>query len=183
MRSDQIQKTVYAALLGAMVFVATWVSFPTPFGGNVNMGDCALLLAVFFPLEPWSIVACAVGASLTDLLGGYAVYAPATLVIKALMVAVGVCIKRVTSKLPSFVRALLCGVGAEVCMVVGYYVYEAFALYGAVAALANVPFNLLQGGVACAVACALLLVISQMPLPRVLKEGHALFLHRFTKKQ
>ena len=85
MAQKRTQKLAFAALFAALTFAATWVSFPSPFGGNVNLGDCILLITAWLPLEPWSIFACAIGASMTDLAAGYAIYAPATFVIKALM--------------------------------------------------------------------------------------------------
>lgn len=182
MSRTKTQKIAFAALFGAMTFVATWVSFPTPIGGNVNLGDCVLLLAAWMPLEPWSILSCAVGATLTDLAAGYAVYAPATFVIKALMVAVAVLIKRGTPQMLRPWRAILSGLAAEAVMVMGYCAYEALALYG-VAAFANVPFNLVQGGVSLVAATALAAALSRMPLPGVLRSKNSLFEKGFTKKQ
>ena len=110
MSQKRTQKLAFAALFGALTFAATWVSFPSPFGGNINLGDCILLVSAWLPLEPWSIFACAVGATFTDLAAGYAIYAPATFVIKALMVAVAILIKHGTQKLLPIWRALLSGV-------------------------------------------------------------------------
>ncbi len=183
MKSKNIQKMVFAALLGALTFAATLVSFPTPFGGNVNMGDGILLLTAWLSLEPWSIFACAIGASLTDLVGGYAIYAPATFVIKALMVLVAVLIKRGTKKMPRSVRALLSAVAAEAVMIFGYYIYEAAVLYGHAGALAGVPFNLVQGGAAVIIASLAWLLLSQIRLPAVLCEEPSLFVKIETRKQ
>lgn len=162
------QKLTVAAMLGALVFVATWISVPTPFGGNVNLGDSILLLAAWLPLEPWSILACAIGATLTDLAAGYAIYAPATLVIKALMVAVAVLIKHKIPTRSMVLRALVGGVAAELVMVIGYLAYEAIFLYGT-AAWFNVPFNLLQGGIAMTVATTVAFLFVRVPMPAVLR--------------
>ena len=182
MSHKETQKLSFAALLGALTFAATWVSFPSPFGGNVNLGDCILLIAAWLPLEPWSIFACAVGATFTDLAAGYAIYAPATFVIKALMVVVAVLIKLVTPKLSVFWRALFSGIAAELVMALGYFAYE-IILYGAATALLSLPFNLLQGGIALVSAAVLSLLLSRMPLPKVLRSGQTLFDKGFLKKQ
>ena len=182
MFQKRTQKLAFAALFGALTFAATWVSFPSPFGGNVNLGDCILLIAAWMPLEPWSIFAGAIGATFTDLAAGYAIYAPATFVIKALMVTAAVLIKRGMPKLPTIWRALLSGVAAELLMVAGYFAYE-IILYGAASALLNVPFNLAQGGIAIAAAIVLSLVLSRMPLPAILRTSGTLFGKGFTKKQ
>lgn len=182
MSQKRTQKMAFAALFAALVFAATWVSFPSPFGGNVNLGDCILLIAAWLPLEPWSIFACAIGASLTDLAAGYAIYAPATFLIKALMVTVVVLIKRTMPNISAVWRALLSGVAGELLMTVGYFAYE-IILYGLEAALLNVPFNLAQGGIAIAVAIALSFVLSRMPLPEILRAKQTLIGKGFTKKQ
>ncbi len=182
MSQKRTQKLAFAALFAALTFAATWVSFPSPFGGNVNLGDCILLVAAWMPLEPWSIFACAIGASLTDLAAGYAIYAPATFVIKALMVLIAVLIKRGMPKLPDIWRAILSGVAAELVMVFGYFVYEIF-LYGVAGAAFNIPFNLVQGGIAITAATILSFVLSRMPLPVILRSEWTLFGKGFTKKQ
>ena len=182
MSNKRTLKLAFAALFGALTFAATWVSFPSPFGGNVNLGDCILLITAWLPLEPWSFFAAAIGATFTDLAAGYAIYAPATFVIKALMVAIAVLIKRGVPKLPELWRALLSGVLAELVMVVGYFAYEVI-LYGVGAALLNVPFNLAQGGIAIVVAIVLSFVLSRMSLPEALRSEWTLFGKGFAKKQ
>ena len=182
MSQKRTQKLAFAALFGALVFAATWVSFPSPMGGNVNLGDCILLIAAWMPLEPWSVFAVAIGATLTDIASGYAIYAPATFLIKALMVTVAVLIKHGFPKLHAVWRALLSGVVAELLMTAGYFVYE-ILLYGVEAALFNIPFNLVQGGIAIAVAILLSFVLSRMPLPEILRSKWTLLGKGFTKKQ
>lgn len=182
MTSKRTQKLAFAALFGALIFSATWVAFPSPFGGNVNLGDCILLISAWMPLEPWSIFAAAIGATFTDLAAGYAIYAPATFVIKAFMVTVAVLIKHGVPKLPEVCRALLSGVAAELVMVAGYFAYESI-LYGAASALLNVPFNLAQGGIAIIAATVLSFVLSRIPLPEALRSKWMLFGKGFTKKK
>ena len=182
MSQKRTQKLAFAALFGALTFAATWVSFPSPFGGNVNLGDCILLISAWLPLEPLSIFACAIGAGLTDLAAGYAIYAPATFVIKALMVLVAVLIKRGMPKLPEVWRAILSGIAAELVMVTGYFAYE-IILYGVAGAALNIPFNLVQGGIAIVTATLLSFLLSKMPLPELLRSEQTLFGKGFTKKQ
>ena len=181
MDQKRTQKIAFSALFAALIFAFTWVSFPSPFGGNVNLGDCVLLIAAWLPLEPVSIFAMAIGATLTDLAAGYAIYAPATFVIKALMVAVVVLIKHRVVKLPIVWRALLCGVVAELLMTAGYFGYECILL-GAKTALLNVPLNLAQGGIAIVLAIMLSFVLSRMPLPNVLRSQWMFGDKGFTKK-
>ncbi len=182
MSQKRTQKLAFAALCGALTFAATWVAFPSPFGGNVNLGDCILLITAWLPLEPWSILSVAIGATFTDLAAGYAIYAPATFVIKAFMATVALLIKRGMPKLPAVWRALVSGIVAELVMVAGYFAYE-IILYGVGAALLNVPFNLVQGGIAITAAILLSFVLSRIPLPEILRTQSSLFGKGFGKKQ
>ena len=85
MNDKKIRKLVLAALLAALVCVATMVvQIPSPMQGYVNLGDCFVLLSGWL-LGPWyGGAAAGIGSMLTDLLSGYGYYAPGTFVIKGL---------------------------------------------------------------------------------------------------
>ena len=140
---------VLSALFLALTFLATLLSFPAPVVGNLNLGDGVLLTGVSLLGIP-GVIAGALGAALCDLIGPYAIYTPGTLVIKLLMgfAAFGI-LKLFQKKEHSRKLALLlAGLSAELLMAGGYYFYEAtFLSLGFVGALANIPFNLIQGGV------------------------------------
>ncbi|MBQ7336446.1 MAG: ECF transporter S component [Clostridia bacterium] len=170
MYSKHIRKLVFSAMFCALVFTVTWIAVPAPFAGNINLGDSMLLLGAWMLGGPWSVVACAVGAALTDLLGAYAIYTPGTLIIKALMVLAAIGVKKVASRLPAVPRYVLSALTAEAVMVVGYYLYESlFLSYGFTAAALNIPFNLIQGSAAIVVACLLRGLFSKIHLPEGLE--------------
>jgi len=150
----------------SLVFAATWISFPAPFGGNINLGDSMLLLGAWMLGGPWGTVACALGATLTDLLGGYTLYAPATLIIKALMVLSVIAATKIFAKIPAIARTILSAAIAETIMVLGYFVYEGFFLYGFAASVLNIPFNLIQGLAAVIIATLLRSLLSHARLPK-----------------
>ena len=156
MNQKRIQKLVMSAVFCALCFAATWISVPAPTVGNVNLGDAMILMCAWTLGGPWSMIAAAMGATLTDLTGGYAVYAPGTLVIKALMVAaaLGVCRLMKGLRVSDFWARLLSGISAELVMVAGYLIYEAFFLSLGAGALLNIPFNAIQGAV-CVTAALL----------------------------
>ena len=156
MNRKRVEKLVLSAVFCALVFAATWISVPAPSVGNVNLGDAMILLCAWILGGPWSVVAAAMGAALTDLAGGYAIYAPGTLVIKALMVAValGVCRLMKGLRVSDFWARLLSGIAAELVMIAGYLLYEAFFLSLGAGALLNLPFNAIQGTV-CVTAALL----------------------------
>ena len=149
MNRTHVKKIVFAALSCALVFVATMISVPTPVVGNVNLGDAAILLTAWILGGPWSVVASACGSTLADLVSGYALYAPATLLIKGglALCALGLEKGLRRLRLPPMVCLLLSGLCAEVWMAGGYFVYEATVLSLGWAAAANLPFNAVQGGV------------------------------------
>ena len=161
MKFEKIKSLVTAALFAAIICVATAVvKIPSPAtGGYFNLGDCFVLLAGFFLGPVYGGLAAGIGSALTDILGGYMQYAPATFVIKALM-AIVVCLiykalkKAFSSKL-SVVAKLIAAVAAEAVMVLGYFGYEAVILKYGMGAAGSIPGNIIQGAVGAAAAIAL----------------------------
>ena len=156
MKQKKLRKLVFGAMFAALVFAATWISIPLPIG-NINLGDGVLLLAAWMLGGPWAAVAAAIGATLTDLMGGYAIYAPATFVIKALMVLVAIAVLKMLrkTKLHVVVARVLSALAAELLMIVGYFTYEALVIGLGWGALVSIPFNAVQGAVAILIASLL----------------------------
>ena len=149
------RKIVLSALLCAMVYVGSCIAVPTPFSGNVNFGDAFLIAGGWLLGLPFGLSLC-LGSVLADLTMGYAVYAPATLVIKALTVLSAVLIGRTPRRLPTLWSRALTALAAEAFTVVGYYLFESVVLLDSfLAAAVNIPFNLLQAIFAAAVASLL----------------------------
>ncbi|HBG01102.1 MAG TPA: ECF transporter S component [Firmicutes bacterium] len=146
------KKMVLTALLIALVTVTTMiVNIPLPgVRGYVNIGDTVVLLAglIFGPLA--GAVSGALGASLADLLLGYAYWAPWTFVIKGLEGFLAGWVVRCLGKATTLGATL----GALV-MVLGYFLVG-ILYYGLGPAVTSLPGDLVQGGVS--VALALLLV-------------------------
>lgn len=83
------QKIVISSLFAALICVATMlIKIPSPLKGYINLGDGIVLLAAWILPLPYGLVAAGLGSALADLFSGYAVYAPATFIIKALMAVV-----------------------------------------------------------------------------------------------
>ena len=149
-------------MFAAMTCVCTLIYVPLPFG-YFNLGDAVVLLGAYLlcpAFGAWSgAVAAAVGASFADLFSGYAMYIPATAVIKAAMALVAFGVFKGMSgviKRPKLnvVSRLTASVAAELVMVCGYLLYE-LALYGA-GAVASVLGNVMQG--VCAVVISTVVV-------------------------
>ena len=134
------------AMFASLACVATMIiKIPSPLHGYINLGDCIVLLAAWVLSPISAFFAAAIGSGLADLFSGYAIYAPATFVIKGLMAIVAYfSYKMLSKKIKKLPSRIIAGVLAEIVMIGGYLVFESF-LYGFVPSLANVPANGVQG--------------------------------------
>jgi uncharacterized membrane protein len=147
--STKIRKIVFTALMASLICVATMIiKIPTPLHGYINLGDAIVLLAAWTLGPVYGFAAAGIGSALADILSGYAVYAPATFVIKGLMALDAWVVYRKTKKTHSMILLCVSAILAELLMVGGYYLFEGI-LYGFIPSLANIPANLIQalGGI------------------------------------
>ena len=83
------QKIVMASLLAALCCVATMIiKIPSPLKGYLNIGDCIVLLSGWILSPLYGFLAAGLGSALADVFSGYVTYAPATFIIKGLMVLI-----------------------------------------------------------------------------------------------
>lgn len=152
-------------LFAALGCVGTMVlQIPSPTGGYMNLGDAVVILGAWLLGPVYGAVAGGVGPALADLLSGYGVYVPATLVIKALMALTAAWLYRALGKRGLLLSAL----AAEVPMVLGYWLFD-----GALAALSGggalglclvgsavgIPSNLVQAAFGAAASTLLALAL------------------------
>ena len=143
---NSTQKLAVAALLAALACVATMlIKIPSPLKGYLNLGDCVVLTAGWVLSPLYGFLAAGLGSALADVFSGYAIYAPATFLIKGLMALTAWYIyKALYKKIKISVSRIISGFVAEVIMVLGYYVFEGF-MYGFAESFVNVPANAVQG--------------------------------------
>ena len=86
MQNFSVKKLTFTGLMAALICVLTmFPHIPNPAGsGYIHLGDGMILLAAMV-VGPLAIPAAAIGSALADLFSGYALYAPATAVIKGLV--------------------------------------------------------------------------------------------------
>ncbi len=138
---SKTRKIVFSALFAALCCVLTMIiRVPSPIGGFMNLGDAAVLASGYFLGGTYGFLAAAIGSALADIFSAYALYAPATFIIKGLMAFVLHLFTKSNKKHRVAVGAVL----SEILMCAGYYVFEGF-LYGFIESLVNVPANLIQG--------------------------------------
>lgn len=143
MNDKTIKKLVYSALFAALTCCATMLRFPAGIG-YIHAGDAVVLLGAFLLGPWWGAFAAGLGSAMADLLAGYALYAPASFVIKALMALAASFIIRKCGREKPARNAAAAAVIAELIMLAGYFCYDCFVLKYGMAALGDIPTNLIQ---------------------------------------
>lgn len=158
---------VMASVLAALSCAATLVlTIPSPTGGYMNLGDTVVLLGAYLLGPWWGAAAGAIGSMLADLMAGYALYAPATLLIKGMMAFLAAFLYRFLGKRSGAVP--LCGFAAESVMVPGYWLYDGLLLGSLTGAAAGLPSNLTQAVFGLTASTALTLALKKSPYVRKL---------------
>ncbi len=157
MNNKHLRTVTYLAVFSALCFVCTlFIIIPLP-NGYVNAGDVLVLLSAWC-LGPIGAISASLGSALADILSGYVLYAPITLVVKALVALVGyfayaLIKKSIKNDKIDFVARLISAILAETVMVVGYFLFES-VLYGFAGGALALVGNCLQG-VFCALGATL----------------------------
>lgn len=152
-------------LFAALGCVGTMVlQVPSPTGGYMNLGDAVVILGAWLLGPVYGAVAGGVGPAMADLLSGYAVYVPATLVIKAVMALTAAGLYRALKRR----GLLLCAAAAEVPMVLGYWLFDGLLAAASgggalglclTASAAGIPSNLVQAAFGAAASTLLALAL------------------------
>lgn len=159
MKHKNIHKIALCALFTALIFVATYfIAIPMPAIGYINLGDAFILIASLV-LGPIGAICAGVGSALADLMLGYAIYAPATLVIKSSMAIACCFIYKGFSKFSNrFISIAISAIVAELIMILGYFLFE-WILYGFATAVVNILFNAIQGGISLVLSIVVISIL------------------------
>ena len=159
------KKLVIAALMASITCIATMIiKIPVPAtGGYINLGDGAVILSGFMLGPVYGCAAAGIGSALADVFSGYAIYVPATFIIKALMATAAGVILNKSHKISVF-RVITAGVICEFIMAAGYLAFEAFILSYGAGALAAVPGNIIQGIFGIAVSSVIVPPVNKITL-------------------
>lgn len=159
----KIRNTVYHALLTALCMAATMaIPIPTPTGGYLNAGDIIVVLAALLTGPASGALIAGLGSALADLLAGFTMFAPGTLIAKgAAAMMIGMIWNR--SKNKRVVTAGIAAIVGELVMVLGYFGYEAVILGFGIGAAIEIPGNLMQGAVGVAGGLALYHALIRIP--------------------
>ena len=176
-KNDNTLIFVTTAMVTAMVMIATtFFKIPNAMG-YIHLGDGFVLLAAIILPKKYACFAGGFGAGLADIYGGYAVWAPWTLVIKIVMVLIvqlffDFLMKRASNgkyiaKIAGIPFAeLFAYVLAVLWTVSGYYIAQGFISGNWAAPIADVPGNVLQAAVGSVIAILVSVALGKTALGR-----------------
>ncbi len=184
MKTDT-KKMLIAALMAAFTCIATMViKIATPTFGYIHLGDGLVLLSGIVLGPAAGALAAGTGSMFADIFSGYAAWAPATFIIKALTAgAAGFLFytlkHHAKSSLVHKAGIVISGFIGEIIMVLGYFLYEtglaaassggftkAALAAGIVSSASGIPFNIVQGVTGIIISTLLLPVLLKIPVTR-----------------
>lgn len=132
-----------AVLMALTIFATAFMTFSVPNmqGAYVHPGDIIIFLSVVL-VGPYAAVVGGIGGFIADFIVGAGVYAPVTLIVKALMALV--CHIIVRRKPDSYLLRLVGMTVGALVMVAGYFLYEWVLTRQVAAAGVSSLFNLVQ---------------------------------------
>lgn len=158
MKNNKVRLMCTAGVFTALVFVVTaYLHIPTN-NGYIHVGDGIIYFAACLLPWPYAMVVGAGGALLADCLTGFAIWAPASVVIKALTALF------FTSKKDSIInlRNSLALLPATLLCAGGYYLYEALLYGNFVAPLVGIPASLIQS-----IASSIVFVVAGLTMDKM----------------
>ncbi len=160
--TSQAKTLAITAMSLVLVYVFTaLVNIRLPFapnGGLIHLGNVPLFVAAILFGKRTGMIAGGVGMALFDLLSGWTLWAPFTLVIVG---AMGFVVGLITEKKKSFLFYIFALVAACAIKIGGYYIAEGLIYGNWIVPLTSIPGNLMQIGVAAVIT---LIVIEPLRL-------------------
>jgi len=162
---NKTHRIVLSALFIGLTFIFTYfVRIPFPTGGYFNVGDAFIIISAIL-IDPFAgMLVGAVAGTFSDLLSGYALFIPFTIVAKGLEALIAGLIYH---KLRNVFRYSGVILGPIVMVLV--YSFSYYVLLDISAMFANFPFDLVQAGIAIILSIIILIVLERTPLLRRFK--------------
>ena len=150
--SSRVKSLAITAICLVLVYVFTAVvNIRLPFapnGGLVHLGNVPLFVAAILFGKRTGMIAGGIGMGLFDLLSGWTLWAPFTLVIVGCM---GFVVGAITEKRKNMGFIVLALIAACAIKIVGYYFAEVVIYGNWVVPFTSIPGNLIQIGVAAVI--------------------------------
>lgn len=167
-----IRKITLSALLASLTFVFTrFFAIPTAIGGSINVGDAIVLLNGIILGPLYGAISAAIGSSLADLLSPFAIYTPATFIIKGLVAIVVATLFKQLKNIGLKANIIISSIIAEIVMILGYFIFEAYILeFGVIVAGYEIINNLLQAGSSIVIATIMYISLSKSNIIKTLNK-------------
>ena len=168
MKKNQIRAMSLSGVFATLVFVITaYLHIPT-YNGYVHVGDGFVFLAACLLPTPYAVAVGAIGAMLADVLTGFAIWAPGSMVIKALMAVLFSCKgKKILS-----LRNILVLIPAALISIGGYYFYVVIITGSFVASLSGIPGSAIQAATSSLVFIIAGLAMDKFNIKKTLIEDY-----------
>ncbi len=140
MNQQKIKRMALSGIFAALVFVFTAYLHIPSHTGYTHVGDGFIYVAACLLPLPYAVFVGAVGALLADLLTGFAIWAPGSVIIKAAAVFFFSC----KGKKILTLRNGLALLPASLLCIGGYYLYESLITGNFLAPLAGIPGYITQ---------------------------------------
>jgi len=169
-----VRQVTIAGVFAAMTFVATVFTRIPIMLGYFNLGDTVVLVAAALFGGFTGAFAGAVGSAAADIVSGYYIFAPITFLIKGMegyaagKLSGGGLVNGGPPKNGKR-RLTLALIAGAIIMVLGYFLAEATALslfdgaFGFTTAVAELPFNVTQGGVS--------IILARLAIEGIIRSG------------
>ena len=161
------KQLAFTALFATLCCLSTvCIAIPLPLGGYLNIGDVFVLLSAWCLGPTFGAAAAGIGSALADIILGYGVYAPATLLIKTLMAFIAYMVWSFLSnskkKYAFMLSRAISACAGEVCMILGYFLFDSALVGSFVAAAPTLITNGIQGIFGAIFSTAVVCVFSRI---------------------
>lgn len=152
------------ALFTALVFISTkLINIPTAIGGVINLSDSIILTISLISTRYKATIASGLGSFIAEVFSPYAVFAPATLIIKSSMAFVANTIFNSKIILNETVKIIIAFICAELIMILGYFIFQAFFLnLGVYTASLDIVNNIIQASASIVISLSLYKAITKV---------------------
>ncbi len=158
---------VITAILAALVFVATmFINLKLPFGqgGLIHLGTSMLFISAILFGPKKGALAGAIGMGLFDIVGGWLIWAPTTIISRALQgFIVGKIAWSKGNKGDNIGLNILGAVVSMPVMIAVYYIGQAIMFNSWIAPLASIPGDIIQNIVGLIIAIPVCVVLKKTP--------------------
>ncbi|WP_203248095.1 ECF transporter S component [Sporosarcina beigongshangi] len=157
---------VITAILAALIFVATMINIKLPIGqgGLIHLGTSMLFMAAILFGPKKGALAGAIGMGLFDILGGWAIWAPTTIISRLLQgLIVGKIAWSKGHRGDNVGLNILAAVLSMPVMMVVYYIGQGIMYNNWIAPMASVPGDIIQNIVGLLIAIPVCIMLKKTP--------------------